>query len=322
MRKIIFVLVSVLLLAAAVYLSVSYVLYDQLSSVADTCSPHAANSPSDFADASGWWGSEFDYESYAIPAYEEVRFASREAGIEIAGWYVAADAGAPAVIMVHGFGACKNAAMVLVPASMLWRNGFNVLLIDVRDVGESTLEDGRSAIGNEEYLDVLGAWDWLVAEKGIAPAQIGMLGNSMGAATVLNAFHLEPRVAAVFLDSPFDNLPQIIEEELARNSYPLFLNQGGILIARLVAGDNLLAYDPGDAIAASNGRPMHILHGTADSRIDYQHSLQLRTRAEALGADNVTVWIVDGVDHVQTARDFPAEYEARVVAFFRRALGE
>ena len=45
---------------------------------------------------------------------------------------------------------------MLTPAGMLWRNGFNVLLIDLRDTGDSTFQDGRSTIGNEEHRDVLG----------------------------------------------------------------------------------------------------------------------------------------------------------------------
>lgn len=321
MRKRVTMGVVVLLaLLGGAYLAVSYVLYDQLTDVAGSCDRHAANRPNDFVDRAGWWGTDFDYEAYFMPQYEEVRFPSRQDGLTIAAFYVEAAADASTVILVHGLGGCKNAHEVLVPGGILWRHGFNVLLLDVRDVGESDMEDGRSAIGNEEYLDVLGAWDWLATVKGIPAERIGLLGNSLGAATALNAFRLEPRVAAVFVDSPFDNLPQIIEEELARNNYPLFLTQGGIWMARLVAGDNLLAYDPGDAVNASNGRPMYIIHGTADTRIDYHHSLQLRDRAAALGADNVTVQIVAGVNHIQMARDYPQEYETAVVNFFRTAL--
>lgn len=319
-RKWLFLLIVLLILCAGAYFGVSYTLYNRLTDVSGSCDRHAANHPDNFRDLVGWWGDDFDYSAYFMPTYETVHFPSRDADLEIAGWYVEADPTAPVVILVHGLGSCKNAHQVLVPAGMLWRNGFNVLMIDVRDVGESETEDGRSAIGNEEYQDVLGAWDWLIAQKGIPAERIGLLGNSLGAATVLDAFRLEPNVAAVFVDSPFDNLPQIIDEELARNHYPQFLTGGGILMARLVAHDDLLAYDPGGAIAASNGRPMYIIHGTADTRIDYHHSLQLRDRAQALGADNVTVWIVEGVQHVQTARDYPQEYETTVVNFFRTAL--
>ena len=104
-----------------------------------------------------------------MPHYESVRFPSRQPGINIAGWWVEGKPGAPAVILVHGLGGCKNAIDVLVPAGMLWRNGFSVLMIDLRNIGESDFVDGRSTAGNVEYQDVLGAWDWLVTNKGYQP---------------------------------------------------------------------------------------------------------------------------------------------------------
>ena len=124
---------------------------------------------------------------------------------------------------MHGLGGCKGAIDVLVPAGMLWRNGFNVLLIDLRVIGDSTFEDGRSTIGNVEYRDVLGAWDWLVNEKGFDPQRIGILANSLGGANANYAFTAEPRMAALFLQSTFGNLQQVIARKLARNGYPTFL---------------------------------------------------------------------------------------------------
>ena len=128
--------------------------------------------------------------------------------------------------------------------------------------------------GNEEYLDVLGGWDWLVNEKGIPPERIGMVGNSLGAATTLIAFSQEPALATVFVDSPFDNLPRIIDDELERNSYPKFLTPGGILMARLVAGDNVVEHDPHEAI--ERGQRPSSLHRPRHSRQPDFCSAQLR----------------------------------------------
>jgi hypothetical protein len=61
--------------------------------------------------------------------------------------------GVPAVILVDGLGGCKNFIAVLTPARTLRRSGFGVLAGDLRDTGESTLQDGRSTIGNQEHRD-------------------------------------------------------------------------------------------------------------------------------------------------------------------------
>jgi dipeptidyl aminopeptidase/acylaminoacyl peptidase len=318
-RKITFILFTSGVLLIGAYLAVSYILYDELTNIEDGCQNHPPNRPDNFTDRSNSWREDFDYAAYFMPDYEAVRFPSREEEINIAGWYVETAPDAPAVIIVHGLGSCKNNHTVLVPAGMLAKADFNVLMLDMRDVNESDYEDGRFAVGNEEYLDVLGGWDWLVNEKGIPPNRIGMVGNSLGAATVLIAFSQEPQVTAVFVDSPFDNLPQIIDEELDRNNYPHFLTPGGILMARLVAGDNVVAHNPYEAIERANGRSLYVVHGTVDSRISVQHSYQLQERSQTLRA-NVTFWFPEGIEHVDAASAATAEYEARLVSFFRENL--
>ena len=77
----------------------------------------------------------------------------RDAGIEVAGWWIPAAASpsgapAPTVIVVHGFTACRHDHAVLLPAGMLYMHGFSVLLVDLRDHGDSTREDGRFAGGD------------------------------------------------------------------------------------------------------------------------------------------------------------------------------
>ena len=159
------------------------------------------------------------------------------------------------MILVHGLGGCKNCIDVLMPAGMLWRNGFNVLLIDLRDMGDSTFEDGRSTIGNEEHRDVLGAWDWLVKEKGFDPKRIGLFANSLGGANANYAFSEEPRIAALFLQSTFGNLQQIIAAELARNGYPTFLAPAALAMGSVVTGENLFARSPVEAVRSEQAGP-------------------------------------------------------------------
>jgi dipeptidyl aminopeptidase/acylaminoacyl peptidase len=209
---------------------------------------------------------------------------------------------------------------VLVPAGMLWRNGFNVLLIDLRDIGDSTFEDGRSTIGNEEYRDVLGAWDWLVNEKGFDPKRIGLLANSLGGASGNYAFSEEPRVAALFLQSTFGDLQQVIAAELTRNGYPTFLAPGALVAGSVVTGANLFGHNPLDAIRKAAGRPVYIVHTRADTRVDVNQGEQLAAAAKEAGAD-VTAWFPENGEHLRAPAVYPEEFEQRLVGFFRGALG-
>ena len=207
--------IALVVLLVVAYFGMGYVIYDKLGNVKGSCDEHLANRPDNFA-LHPEWPAGFDVTPYFMTGYESVKFPSRDSGIEVAGWWIPAippDPAARTVILVDGLGGCKNSIAVLVPAGMLWRNGFNVLLIDLRDTGDSTFQDGRSTIGNEEHRDVLGAWDWLVKEKGIDPKRIGLLANSLGGANANYAFSAEPRIAALFLQSTFGNLQQIIAAE-------------------------------------------------------------------------------------------------------------
>lgn len=312
--------VIAVVLVAALYLVVCYVVYDKLSSVKAGGGDDANNTPANFKMTVEEYP-DFDVSPYFIAEYETVHFPSRQEGLNLVGWFIPGDPGAPVVIVTHGLNGCKCSPRVLTVAGMLHNNGFNVMAYDMRDHGESDIEDGRAAIGNEEYQDLLGAWDWLIAEKGFDPKRIGIYGESLGAGTTLIAFGQEPSLAAAFVDSPYSDLPQIITEELARNNYPTLLEPGTIIAARLVTGDNLVAFSPQDAINNDAGRPIFIVHGTNDERINVHHTQQLADLAEQTDA-NVTVWIPEGVGHVMAEFEMPDEYEQKLVEFFSNALGK
>ncbi len=323
MRRRLTIVIGILVAASLLaYGAASVFVWDKLTNVSDDCERKwGDNTPQSFEVPEVY---ALDTSPWSMPAPVEVRLPSRDPGIEIAAWWLpVADPGsaaiAPAVIVVHGFTACRRDHDVLLPAGMLHRNGFSVLLIDLRDHGESTREDGRFAGGTDEYRDVLGAWDWLQVEQGIAPGRIGLVGISLGAATVLLAAGQEPGVAAVWEDSSYADLDSAIDAELATQHYPSFLTFGGLLAARLISGDDLVSYSPLDAVLRLDDRPLFITHGTADKRlsVDYGHRLEA-----AVVADGGTVesWFVDGAAHTEAIKSHPDEYERRLVGFLRPAL--
>jgi uncharacterized protein len=315
--------IALVVLLVVAYFGMGYVIYDKLGNVKGSCDEHLANRPDNFA-LHPEWPAGFDVTPYFMTGYEAVKFPSRDPGIEVAGWWIPAsppDPAARTVILVDGLGGCKNSIAVLVPAGMLWRNGFNVLLIDLRDTGDSTFQDGRSTIGNEEHRDVLGAWDWLIQEKAIDPKRIGLFANSLGGANANYAFSEEPRIAALFLQSTFGNLRQVLAAELTRAGYPTFLAPGALVAGSVVTGHNLFARNPMTEIRKAAGRPVYIVHTHADTRIDIGQSEQLAVAAQAAGA-KVTTWFPKNGEHVQTPAAYPEEFEQRLVEFFRENLGK
>jgi pimeloyl-ACP methyl ester carboxylesterase len=317
-RAILKVALITLLVLGILYAGSGLALFAALADVRGSCGQHAVNRPDRILFDDHW--PPIDLSRYAMPDYETVRFPSRQPGINIAGWWVPGEPGAPAVILVHGIGGCKNAIDVLVPAGMLWRNGFSVLLIDVRNVGDSDSDGGWTSAGNKEYLDVLGAWDWVRNEKGYLPERIGLLGVSLGGATALYAFSEEPRIAALFLESTFAHLTEAFTDNLRERGLPLFLANPATVMGNLVTHGTLFAHDPLSAIRMARGRPVYIVHSRADQRINIREGEQLAAAARAAGVD-VTTWFPDKSKHLQTPALYPDEFERRLVGFFRDALG-
>ncbi len=152
------------------YLGAAVVVYDRLSRVdADCGGRFRDNTPVAWSTVGASAASvapAFDATPLFVSEYREVRLASRDPGIELHAWWLPSreDTEAPPVIVVHGRGSCVREPEVLASAGMLRRLGYAVLLLDLRDHGASTVEDGRYAGGTEEYRDVQGAVDWLVTQ--------------------------------------------------------------------------------------------------------------------------------------------------------------
>lgn len=310
--------VAVLVVAlTAGYLVVGMGIYDQLSVAHPNCDGQwSGQTPASYAVKG------LDAHPFLMPHYQPETISSRDPGISLSAWWIPSDAGetAPAVVIVHGLNSCKRASDLLLAAGMLHRHGYSVLLFDLRNHGDSTIQNGRYAGGTKEYRDALGAWDSLVAGKGLAPAHVGLMGFSLGAATALIATGEEPRVAALWEDSGYADVGATIRAELARNGYPTWFEYAGYVVARVETGDDLTTLSPARAAIKLHGRPLFITHGTADTRLSVLYAADLANDYRA-GGGTVDPWIVSGSEHVAAIVDHPAEYEQRLVAFFEQTIG-
>ena len=256
-----------------------------------------------------------------MPDHDEVSFRDRTDRVTIAGWWipVIGQPDAPAVIVVHGYTACRRDAWTLLAAGMLHRHGLAVLAIDLRDHGDSGRTGGRHTGGVLESADVLGAWDWLAGERGLDPRSVGLFGISLGAASVVMAAGAEPRVAAVWSDSGYGDIDEATRAELRRNHLPPVLLPGGLLVGRLLDGPGVRASNPLAAMSRLRGRAVFVTHGTADTRLDVRYADQLIEAGRASGA-LVESWIVPDSGHATAIVDAPGEYERRLAGFFGRTL--
>ena len=297
--------------------------YDQRSRVAADCDARFGdNSPARWTVRGiGSAVTGFDGAPYFVADYREERIRSRDAAVELRAWWLPARDGteAPSIVVVHGFGTCVRDPVVLAPAGMLHRLGYGVLLVDLRDHGDSTIEDSRAAAGAEEYRDVLGAVDWLVA-AGAEPGRIGVFGTSMGAASAIIAAQHDARIEAVWADSSYSDIVGIIADGLEDAGLPRPLAPIATVVAWIVAGDDIASPSIVDGMADLRGRHLFIVHGSDDGLIDPYHADALAHAARLAGVESEP-WIVADVGHVDAMLVHPDEYERRLGRFFGEALG-
>jgi uncharacterized protein len=315
------------------YAAASFVVYDQVSRAPRACWPKDEdNTPVAFVVPDG-----VDKDlpvTYAMPEPQDIRFASRDPQIpdaELAAWWIPqADPTAPAVVLVHGVQSCRREANVLLPAGMLYKAGFSVFLMDLRDHGDSEGDDARFAAGSEEYLDVLGGWDWVRAQ-GVPAARIGLAGMSFGSLNAIVAGGEEPQVQAVWADSAparmEDGISDFLASQLKKQvgeyaEATRILVPGAILWARVIAGDDLTRFDAIDEVAKYAGRHIAFVHGAVDSVLPARYATELHDAAAAAGAVTPDAWIVPEAGHTEGVYVDPDGYGRRLVDFFAWALGK
>ena len=217
------------------------------------------------------------------------------------------------VILLHGVS--DNRMGMYGYGKWLLQNHYAVLLPDARAHGAS---EGVASYGLKESDDIRRWVDWLEAND--HPHCVYGLGESMGAAQLLQSLPKEPRFCAVVAESPFATFREVAYARVGRafGTGPwlgrTFFRPAvdvGFLYARLKYGVNMENASPADAVAHVQP-PVLLIHGENDTNIPPYHSdlIQARNRA------SVQVWKVPGAVHTGAHHAAPKEFEERVLEWF------
>lgn len=240
--------------------------------------------------------------AYRLP-YEDVTIESE--GLRVVGWFIpGGDEDAPAVVIAHGIGGSRSDG--LAGALVAHRIGFASLLLDHPGHGES---DGLGAtFGAREGRALKAAHDWLKARKPARP--VHAIGYSMGGAAVLRAAAEYGIFERVAVDSTFGRL-----ERVAKDTRLFVFGPARGLVwslvrcwALLLTGNDYSSAAPEEDVARL-GRPLLVIHGTADGTVPVSEVEHL----VAAAGGKAQVFLVEGAGHMRTIGH--PEYSKRVGAF-------
>ena len=191
----------------------------------------------------------------------------------------------PALIVLHGGSAAgKDSGYVEYLVELMVRAGFRALAVDMQYFGERstdllttfTEEDKHEHLYNRPgvYLswivqntkDISRSFDFLVREKGVDPARVGLFGISRGAQLAMIAGAVERRLAAVLLlhGGHFDRFET----------------------------EHLPAACPANYIGRISPRPLLMVNGTQDT--DYDKAASIDPLYELAKEPKQIIWVVDG----------------------------
>jgi alpha-beta hydrolase superfamily lysophospholipase len=233
-------------------------------------------------------------------------------GLTLRGWYFPTEERRHLVVLVHGL--WESWPRMAGLGRDLHELGYDVLLFDLRGHGQS--DPSRMFMGRRERGDIRAVLTWATRE-GFSPDRIGWLGQSLGASTLLMEAASNPNIRVAVVDSPFGDLPELLDAQLAKHSHlPRWFNPGILTAARLAYGVRTDDLIPIRSARSWGRRPLLLIHGEADSTVPVRQARQL---ARAAGPWCQAVWL-PGVEHVEGYRTDPAGYVAAVDAFFARNL--
>jgi pimeloyl-ACP methyl ester carboxylesterase len=246
---------------------------------------------------------------------EEIKLSTSD-GLEISGWFIASQKTDKVLILVHGLNSSRTfefADKFSEFGSAMHREGFSILMIDLRGHGKSS--DSRLTFGIKERKDIIAAVDWL-KQNGFKSQKIGVLGVSMGSASVIGAAADDPDIAAVVTDSGYAEVYPIIQKHWkSASGLPEIFLPSTMMFGQLFTGVAPTSSKPVQEIGRISPRPVLIIHSAIDPYIPVENAYKLKA-----AYPQAEYWETNAKEHPESYNTNPEVYIAKVTDFFNRSL--
>ncbi|MDX9864371.1 MAG: hypothetical protein RBT34_06145 [Anaerolineaceae bacterium] len=232
-------------------------------------------------------------------------------GLKLDGWWRPPQNGA-VILLLGGLGSNRDA--MLAEAEVLTSHGYGVLTLDYRHCAGETV-----TVGYDEIMELSAMRDFALSQP--ETEWLGVLGFSVGGATAIRGTARMPEIRAVIAEGNYANF---YDELTAAYAPPLSVQwqvqRLVVFFFRLGSGVHPREISPVDDLPAIAPRPALLIHGGLEAkRTRAQQQYQSASSPEDADA---SLWIVPNAGHGAYRTLHPAEYDARIVAFFDQAKGK
>lgn len=215
------------------------------------------------------------------------------------------------VLLLHGFTSTRWGVLKYAP--IFWKMGCSVFAYDHRKHGESTGRYGT--FGFYESDDLLAGLKYFESISGIAPERIGVLGESLGAATsILAMAKTDKKYAFLIAESPYQDLDSIVGKKAVDiyGSWVKIFIPVAYFFAEYRADFEIGSVSPLQK-AEKIQIPTLIIHSNQDEYTPHEHSVAIHSRMNPdLSHLVLTDW---GSEHARSIDDDFFKFEKIVRDF-------
>ena len=202
------------------------------------------------------------------------------------------------IIMAHGYTDTRYGMLKYI--QFFHKLDFHCVVYDERGHGENA--PCPCSFGIREAKDLMAVIEDLHQRKGDR-IRLGLLGESLGGATVLTALQYKPRVDFVVDDCGFADIIPILKAGLRRSRVPSFLVYPASRMAKHKYGESFTAARPVDHVRG-NTIPLLIFHGADDNFIPCEHSQMVREATKGYAE----LHLIPEAGHAGSAIKAPDQY--------------
>lgn len=258
---------------------------------------------------------------YVAPAHEDVSFTAADGTVLKGWWFTAPAPRARALVLVHGRDQDRIDSSF--PAGRMARallaRGYSTLMFDLYGHGESG-GGPRWGLGKFEAMDVAAAVELASQKAGVPRSRVAVIAESLGAGSAMVALRYLTDIGPMVLDSVYTDAVTVIREFApGETGLPGFFVPGMELVGRIAFGFDLGDVRPVDLVRAHPERAFLFIQCADDHTVFPHHGVDMK----AASANPATeLWLAPDCGHVKAYSRYPAEWEAHVIPFLERQLGQ
>ncbi len=214
------------------------------------------------------------------------------------------------MIIAHGY--TWNREGSLKYAQFFFKNGFSILLYDERGHGENKTK--FTTMGYKEGRDVVDIVNYCHQRFG-EDAIIGLHGESMGAASILQSLQYHPNVSFAIEDCGYSSLRKVLLHKMKQAHISTIFIHGINQMLKCFYKFSMEDVIPLDSAKVSD-KPILIIHGAKDNFVPTCEGEEVYEACK----DHAVIHLVEGANHAESYQVNPQAYEEICMSFINKTF--